>query len=183
MIAEADSGGQPHDAPEAAPTGLAGIAAVATAAVSGTVVNMPGGKETVEQLRAAAGSPGSATGEDGGSDRSAVRTVRIGDLSGHLVEEAGAAGQTLAITHDRELIGIVVPVTPGLVQFLIEMNMSRVLYNIGLGEGKLRDGEPLATLDQEGRVTKGDPPPPIAKGDPSSPMAGCTPNSGTAPRQ
>jgi hypothetical protein len=193
VIADADGRSEPPGASEAAPKGLAGIAAVATAAVGGTVVNVPGGKETVEQLRAAAGSPGPATGQKEGSAESAVRTVRIGDLSGHLIEEAGAAGQTLAITHDRELIGIVVPVTAGLVQYLIEMNMSRVLYNIGRGERKIADGEPLVTLDDEGQIKKGnqgDPPSPVAgnppspaAGNPSSSAAGYTPNAGTAQRQ
>jgi hypothetical protein len=186
VIAEADGHSQQPGVPEAAPEGLAGIAAVATAAVGGTVVNVPGGKETVEQLRAAAGSSKPATGQEEGSAESSVRTVRIGDLSGHLIEEAGAAGQTLAITHDRELIGIVVPVTPGLVQLLIEMNMSRVLNNIARGEMRISDEEPLVTLDQEGQIKKGSQggdPPSQAAGDPPSPPAGCTPNAGSAQRQ
>lgn len=193
VIAEADGRSQPG-APEDAPTGLAGIAAVATASVSGTVVNVPGGKETVEQLRAAAGSSGPAAGQEEDSAESSVCTVRIGDLSGHLIEEAGAAGRTLAITHDRELIGIVVPVTQGLVQFLVEMNMARVLNNIRRGEVRLADEEPLVTLDQEGQIKKGntgDPPSPAAADSPSpaagdspSPAAaGCTPNAGPAQRQ
>jgi hypothetical protein len=193
VIAEADGRGQQPGTPEDAPKGLAGIAAVATAVVGGTVVNMPGGKETVEQLRAAAGSSRPATGQEEGSVESAVRTVRIGDLSGHLIEEAGAAGQTLAITHDRELIGIVVPVTQGLVQFLVEMNMSRVLNNIGRGEMRIADEEPWVTLDQEGQIQKGNqgnPPsaaagdsPSPAAGDSPSPATGCTPHAGPAQRQ
>ena len=177
VIAEADGRSQRPGEPEAEPKGLAGIAAVATAAV---------GKEAVEQLRAAAGSSKPATGQEEGSAESSVRTVRIGDLSGHLIEEAGAAGQTLAITHDRELIGIVVPVTPGLVQLLIEMNMSRVLYNIGRGEMRISDGEPLVTLDQEGQIKKGNQdgdPPSQAAGDRPSPPAGCTPNADSAQRR
>jgi antitoxin (DNA-binding transcriptional repressor) of toxin-antitoxin stability system len=78
-----------------------------------------------------------------------VRTVRVGDLSAKLIEEAGAEGQTLALTNDRVLVGIVVPVTRGLVEFLVEQNMSRVLYNIALGEKEMSEGgEPLTTLDQ-----------------------------------
>ena len=63
-----------------------------------------------------------------------VRPIRIGDLSAAQIEKAGANGQTLAITHDRKLIGILIPVTQGLVQFLIERNISRVLTNIRQGE-------------------------------------------------
>jgi hypothetical protein len=77
-----------------------------------------------------------------------VHTVRIGELSAERIEQAGAAGQTLALTHDRELVGIVIPVTQGLVEFLIEQNMSRVLYNIGLGEKQLTTPDKMTTLDQ-----------------------------------
>ena len=77
-----------------------------------------------------------------------VRTVRVGDLSAKLIEEAGAAGQTLALTYDRVLVGTAVPVTRGLVEFLVEQNMSRVLYNIALGEKEVSEGGPLTTLDQ-----------------------------------
>jgi antitoxin (DNA-binding transcriptional repressor) of toxin-antitoxin stability system len=78
-----------------------------------------------------------------------VRTVRIGSLTAELIEQAGDAGQTLAVTHDRELIGIVIPVTRHLVEFLIDQNISRILYNIGLSEKQL--GAPdsgLMTIDQ-----------------------------------
>jgi hypothetical protein len=77
-----------------------------------------------------------------------MRTVRIGDLKAALIEQAGEAGQTVALTHDRELIGILIPVTAGLVQFLIEQNLSRVLYNIGLGEKQLGTADKLTTLDE-----------------------------------
>ena len=56
-------------------------------------------------------------------------------------------GQTLALTHDRELIGIVIPVTQNLVHFLIEQNISRVLYNIDVGEKELTLPGALTTLD------------------------------------
>lgn len=78
----------------------------------------------------------------------AVRTVRTGDLSADLIQRAGAAGQTLAITHDRELVGIVVPVTQGLVEFLIEQNVSRVLYSISLSEKQLTTADQMTPLDQ-----------------------------------
>ena len=64
-----------------------------------------------------------------------------------MIEEAAKARQTLAITHDRELIGIIIPITPGLVQFLIEQNMSRVLYNTALGEKEILTSRKMLTLD------------------------------------
>jgi len=78
-----------------------------------------------------------------------VRTVRIGDLSAAVIEKAGAAGQTLAVTHERELIGMLIPVTQNLVQFLIEQNISRVLYNIHQGEKELTIPGTMTTLDRE----------------------------------
>jgi hypothetical protein len=68
-----------------------------------------------------------------------VRPIRIGDLSAAQIEKAGAGRETLAITHDRKLIGILIPVTQDLVQFLIEQNMTSVLDNIWSGEKKLKD--------------------------------------------
>ena len=111
-------------------------------------------------LRGALGVPRSPAGPGTGHDEPSARTVRIGDLSAGLIEEAGRGGQTLAITHDRELIGIVIPVTQELVQFVIEQNISRVLYNISLGEKQIGTDEELATLDQAlgevGRAGAGD---------------------------
>jgi hypothetical protein len=77
-----------------------------------------------------------------------VRTVRIGELSARQIEKAGESGQALAVTHERELIGIVVPVTQGLVQLLIEQNMSRVLYNIRMAEKQLTTKDTLTALGQ-----------------------------------
>jgi hypothetical protein len=63
--------------------------------------------------------------------------VRIGEISGKLIEEAGEAKRPLVITHDRELIGILIPVNPRLIQSLIEKNLSRVLHNVDLAEKSL----------------------------------------------
>ena len=62
----------------------------------------------------------------------------MGDLSAARIEKAGVNGQTLAVTHDRNLIGILIPVTQDLVQFLIERNMSSVLDSIRRGEGQIK---------------------------------------------
>jgi hypothetical protein len=68
--------------------------------------------------------------------------MRIGDLSAAEIEKAGVNGQALAVTHDRTLIGILIPVTQGLVQFLIERNISSVLENIRHGEERLKGAGP-----------------------------------------
>jgi antitoxin (DNA-binding transcriptional repressor) of toxin-antitoxin stability system len=116
------------------------VAAIA----GGTVIQPPETREALERLRAMLW-PGGTAGEQGDPP---VATIRVGELSAERIEQAGAGGQVLALTHDRELIGIVIPVTQGLVQFLIEQNMSRVLYSIGLGEKQLQDPGPMTTLDQ-----------------------------------
>jgi antitoxin (DNA-binding transcriptional repressor) of toxin-antitoxin stability system len=116
------------------------------AVVDGNVVHTAQSQETVERWRAAWNPALSA---DRLAAPSAVRAVRIGDLSARVIEEAGQAGETLAITHERELIGIVIPVTQDLVQYLIEKNLSRVLANIELGEKQLTTADEMTPLDRE----------------------------------
>jgi hypothetical protein len=120
------------------------LAAPLVAALAGSTVTQPAeSREALQRLHAALNpaEPGSSPAEP------SIRTVRIGDVSAAVIEEAGDTGQTLAITHDRELIGIVIPVTQRLVEYLIEQNVSRVLYNIGLGEKQINTPDKLPTLD------------------------------------
>jgi len=120
------------------------------ASLAGGVVSQPPqGRRFIEELHAAFNPASSRQAGSGPADpdEPAVRAVRIGDITADLIERVGRAGQTLAITHDRELIGMVIPVTQDLVQFLIEQNISRVLYNIGLSESRMAAGEELAALD------------------------------------
>lgn len=120
---------------------------LATAMTGGTVAQAPESKEALQRLQAILNPPASAARQDW-SARPSVLTVRIGDLTASLIEKAGGDGQALAITHERELIGIVIPVTRGLVELLIEQNMSRVLYNIGLSEKQIRTSDMMTTLDE-----------------------------------
>lgn len=141
------SAGDPEDAPE-----KLAAAAVTALALGGNPAQLPQVTEVFKQFReVAAGTPGPDAGES-----PSVCTVRVGDLTAGFIEEAGARGQTLALTHDRVLVGIVVPVTRGLVEFLVEQNMSRLLYSIGLGEKEISAGGPLTTLGQviAGRADK-----------------------------
>ena len=116
---------------------------VVAAVIGGTVMQPPETTETLERLHAVLNprNPGEA------AEGPSVLTMRIGELSAERIERAGAAGQTLALTHDRELVAIVIPVTRGLVEFLIEQNMSRVLYNTALGEKEILSSKKMVTLE------------------------------------
>jgi antitoxin (DNA-binding transcriptional repressor) of toxin-antitoxin stability system len=142
VVVQADARGHDEDLGHSTPERLA--VPLVAAVVGGTVMQPPETRETLERLQALLNPPGSAERPPEPS----VHTMRIGDISAERIEQAGAAGETLAVTHDRELVGIVIPVTQGLVEFLIEQNMSRVLYNIGLGEKQLTTPEKMITLDQ-----------------------------------
>ena len=99
--------------------------------------------------------------------RPPAKTVRIGDLSAREIEQAGADGQTLAVTHDRELIAIIIPVTRNLVEFLLEQNMSRVLHNIEQDRQEIKSTRPLTSVDLvTGRQPADDAPGPESKPDP-----------------
>jgi antitoxin (DNA-binding transcriptional repressor) of toxin-antitoxin stability system len=137
VLDEVTGGGQP-----------AGLRLHATV-VGGVVAQPPESEEILRQIHEGFHPPGAATGQNPDPAQPSVHTVRMGDLSGHLIEQAGAAGQTLAVTHEGELVVIVVPVTKGLVQFLIEQNMSRVLENIEHGENQLGAAAGrMTTLDE-----------------------------------
>jgi antitoxin (DNA-binding transcriptional repressor) of toxin-antitoxin stability system len=116
------------------------------AALAGTTITQPARtRETLHRLRAVLNPTGPATGSDPAEPSS--QTVRIGDVSAALIRKAGDNGQTLAITHDHELVGIIIPVTRHLIEYLIEQNVSRVLYSISLGEKEIGGPDPLVTLD------------------------------------
>jgi antitoxin (DNA-binding transcriptional repressor) of toxin-antitoxin stability system len=121
--------------------------ALEAAIVDGVVAQTPQGREVIRQLHTAWNLPAPADpGDDPDSSLVVqdIRTVRIGDLSAAVIRGAGVNKEALAITHDRELIGILVPVTQDLVKFLIEQNMSRVLGSIDRAEGQL-ESETLLT--------------------------------------
>jgi hypothetical protein len=142
VVAQADARGYHEERRHGSPERLA--VPLVAAVVGGTVMQPPETRETLERLRALLNPPGSA--EE--LAEPSVHTIRIGELSAERIEQAGEAGQTLALTHDRELVGIVIPVTRGLVEFLVEQNISRVLYNIVLGEKQLATPDKMTTLEQ-----------------------------------
>jgi antitoxin (DNA-binding transcriptional repressor) of toxin-antitoxin stability system len=136
MAQPADGDGRGQQAPEL-------LVPVVAAVIGGTVMQPPETRETLERLHALL-NPRNPDEEPEGPS---VLTMRIGELSAERIERAGAAGQTLALTHDRELVAIVIPVTRGLVEFLIEQNMSRVIYNTALGEKEILNPQRMLTLD------------------------------------
>jgi antitoxin (DNA-binding transcriptional repressor) of toxin-antitoxin stability system len=134
---ERPDGGAGHDLPSRPVVPLDAIV------VGETVVQAPASVDAVSQLWAALNPSGSAGPTEGAwAEPSVVRPMRIGDLSAAEIEKAGVNGQALAVTHDRTLIGILIPVTQGLVQFLIERNISSVLENIRHGEERLKGAGP-----------------------------------------
>jgi hypothetical protein len=120
------------------------LTAPLVAALAGRTVAQPqADREAIHRLQAAL----NPVGPEISPAEPSIRTVRVGELSAAVIEDAGARGQTLAITHARELVGIVIPVTQRLVEYLIEQNVSRVLYNIRLGEKQTIGPDRLPTLD------------------------------------
>ncbi|HEY5852529.1 MAG TPA: hypothetical protein VIW24_00380 [Aldersonia sp.] len=87
----------------------------------------------------------SAAGRGAGALTS--RTVRLGDLSHSVIEEAGKAGQMLAVTNDHVLVGIIAPVTEELVAHLVEQRLSAVMYNVGRGERDVAHGRTYSLDD------------------------------------
>jgi hypothetical protein len=154
---------QAHGAPERLAAPL--VAAV----VGGTVMQSPETREVVKQMNAALNPSGAGEGQSEPS----VLTMRIGELSADRLEQAGENGHTIALTYERELVGIIIPVTQGLVEFLIEQNMSRVLYNIGMGEKELKNGDAITlaeALGEDGSPAPGAKlPSPSARGGPAFP--------------
>jgi len=98
--------------------------------------------DAVKRLAAALG-----LAEPGAVEITSTRTVRVGDLSARVIEEAGHVGQMLALTHDRVLVGIVIPVTPRLVEFLVDQNWTRVMQSVQRGEAEIEKGQPFVMLD------------------------------------
>jgi antitoxin (DNA-binding transcriptional repressor) of toxin-antitoxin stability system len=146
VIAAPDVPGSGEDQDRSMPERLA--VPLVAALTGGVVAQAPETEEALQRLQAAWNPPGSGDGRQDKPTGPSVQTVRIGNLTAGLIEKAGAAGQTLAITYDRELIGMVIPVTRRLVEFLLEQNMSRVLYNIALGEKQLATRDKMTTLGQ-----------------------------------
>lgn len=119
-------------------------APLVAAVVGGTVMQAPETRKVLERLNMVLNPSGAGEHQDAPP----VLTMRIGELTAGRIKQVGGSGHIVALTHDRELVGIVIPVTERLVEFLVEQNISRILYNVGLGEMQLTAGGAMITLDQ-----------------------------------
>jgi hypothetical protein len=147
LVTQADAGSNDEVQGHCLPEKLA-MPTVVAALTGRTVAQAPESKEMLARLQQAFNPSAAAAGSAGESAGPSMHTVRIGDLSAEVIEKAGQDGQTLAVTHNRQLVGIVIPVTRGLVEFLIEQNMSRVLYNMALSQNQISTQNQMTTLDE-----------------------------------
>ena len=76
-----------------------------------------------------------------------ARHVSLRDISGKLLDEAAERDEPIVLTTDRVIAGVIFPVSQTLVIQLVEKNLSRILYNIHIGEKELAAGTPMTTLN------------------------------------
>ena len=75
------------------------------------------------------------------------RRVHLRDMSGKLLRAAAERNEAIVLTTDKVVAGIIFPVTQQWVTELVEQNLSRVLYNVGIGEKELTARASRVTLD------------------------------------
>jgi hypothetical protein len=77
-----------------------------------------------------------------------LRRVSIREISGRLITEAAEHGESLAITSDNVLHGVLIPISDRWLQQVVDANLSRVVRSIRLGEREIVSGERFVTLDE-----------------------------------
>jgi hypothetical protein len=145
--AHADTDGEERDRTPSAPPGALArtpMQSLAAEAVRATEELGPAGAPAAVMVRRLSEAFGIVAPDD--TIRS-TSVVGIRQLSARRIEQAGHSRELLVLTNGRLLVGIVVPVTQRLVEFLVSQNLSRVLYNIGQAESTVAAGEPFTTLD------------------------------------
>jgi antitoxin (DNA-binding transcriptional repressor) of toxin-antitoxin stability system len=70
-----------------------------------------------------------------------LQQVRLGDLSGSLIQKAAEAGEKLVITNNHQVCAVLVPVNRQWMNQVAERNLSRLLHSAELAEQDLVDGE------------------------------------------
>jgi hypothetical protein len=73
--------------------------------------------------------------------------IKIRDLRGSLIEKLSDAQELVGITNNKVLAAVMVPVTRGWVEHVIENNWSRVAQSIAEGQHERDAGRPLVSLD------------------------------------
>src|SRR6266516_2229868 len=86
-----------------------------------------------------------------------MKTINIRDLRGSSLVGNARRGDLVGITNYRQLIAVIVPVTPDWLEHLIEYNWSHVRQSILEGEQRITDGDPMVTLDGMLADADGDP--------------------------
>lgn len=76
-----------------------------------------------------------------------ARQVNLRDLSGKVLSEAARDNQAIALTTNRVLTGVVVPLPEQWVIQLVTQNLSRLLRSIDVGEREFTTRRDLPTLD------------------------------------
>jgi antitoxin (DNA-binding transcriptional repressor) of toxin-antitoxin stability system len=94
-------------------------------------------------------------GADDASGPSITTSTKVGirDLSATRIEQAAEDGEMLILTNDRALIGVVVPVSQRLVEFLISQNLARVMLNIENAEHSVATKERFASVEEARTAT------------------------------
>jgi len=72
-----------------------------------------------------------------------MRRVSIRDLNGRLFEEISESNELIGVTNDRRLAAVLLPVTHGWVDQIIEDHFSRLLRSIEQGQKAVGAGKPL----------------------------------------
>jgi hypothetical protein len=80
--------------------------------------------------------------------RPPLRRVGIRDISAKVIAAAAARNESLAITSDHVLRGVLVPISPQWLQGVVDHNLGRLVHSIQAGERELAHGLPYTTLDQ-----------------------------------
>jgi len=101
----------------------------------------------------------SSAARGGDSSGSLLRRVSVRELSGALLEEAARQGQALAVTNNRVLAAVLVPVTQRWVDQLVDQNLSRILHGIELGDAAAAAGTSEALDAVESSDESGSPRP------------------------
>jgi len=78
---------------------------------------------------------------------SSSRRVALRDMSGKLLREAAERNEVIMLTTDNAVAGVIFPVSQRWVTELVEQSLSRVLYNVGIGEKELAAHSERVTLD------------------------------------
>jgi hypothetical protein len=92
----------------------------------------------------------------------AVKTIKIRDLRGSVLEQLARNGDLVGLTRDRALIAVVIPAGQAWVEHLVDRNWSQVTREIAEGEAELAAQGPLSTLEDAGSGVDG---PGTADGD------------------